>query len=338
MKYFVSVIYVLFCLSVRAQQVIRYTPLDFSHLFTLNRTPVLTIRPGDTVETETVDALGFDQHGIKRTRGGNPLTGPFYIENAAAGDVLAVTLTKVALNRPYSYTSEYFASRSMTDSINKIFKRKGHLVKWKLDLKKGLAWPDSTTVPYPNLVNFTVPLHPFPGCIGVAPGNKKNEVLSFFQGSYGGNLDYRGIAQGATLYLPVFHDGGYLYLGDGHAVQGDGEIAGNALETSMDIEFTVRIIKKEVLHLAFPRAEDSTWIMAIGVDKKMDKAIKIAGAGLLDWLQQDYHLSLEEATQVMSTTIEYTVAEIADPAIVMVAKIKKERLKGLQQPAASIVQ
>ncbi len=105
---------------------------------------------------------------------------------------------------------------------------------------------------YEHLDSFKVPLRPFLGCIGVAPSNKKNEILSFFQGDFGGNLDCSFVTQSATVYLPVFHDGAYLYIGDGHAVQGDGEIAGNALETSLDISFTVKVIKKDLLQLTSP--------------------------------------------------------------------------------------
>ena len=134
-----------------------------------------------------------------------------------------------------------------------------------------------------------------------------------------------------TVYLPVFNYGAYLYVGDGHAVQGDGEIAGNALETSLDIEFTVKVIKKDSLKVIYPRIEDSIYIMAVGLDKSLDNALKIATAGLLDWLQADYHLSLQEATQVMSTSIEYSIAEIADRDVEIVAKIPKQILRGLKK-------
>jgi acetamidase/formamidase len=306
-----------------------FTPNTFSNSFSLNVNPVLQINTGDTVQTETIDALGHDKNGVKRQRGGNPLTGPFYIANSKEGDVLKITLTRVSLNRNYAYTTESFVSRSLPDSITKQFK-KPHLVKWKLDVENGFALPDSSYTVYNNLVNFKVPLNPFLGCIGVAPKNKKNEILSFFQGDFGGNLDFSKISQHATIYLPVLHDGGYFYVGDGHAVQGDGEIAGNALETSLDIEFRVELIKSEVLQIRSPRVEDSTYIMAIGSAKTLDKAIKIATLNLLEWLRQDYRLTLQEATQVMSTTIEYTIAEIADPKVIVVAKMKKQILKQLK--------
>lgn len=308
-------------------RLIHFTPTSFSNKFSLNIPPVLTIRSGDTVHTETIDAGGHDKNGVKRQKGGNPLTGPFYVDNASAGDVLAVTFTKVSLNRSSAYTTESFVSRSLPKSIAEQFK-KPRIIRWKLDRENGFASLDTA---YEHLQFFKVPLKPFLGCIGVAPLSKKNEVLSFFPGTFGGNMDFSGITESATVYLPVFHDGAFLYMGDGHAAQGDGEIAGNALETSMDVEFTVKVIKNTEHTLVYPRVEDATYLMAIGTDKSLDNAIKIATAGLLDWLQTDYQLSLGEATQVMSTSIEYTIAEIADPEVEIVAKIKKEKLQGLKK-------
>ena len=316
--------------SAHQPTLIKFVPVSFSNKFSLNVAPALRIHSGDTVSTETIDAMGRDKNGIKRQAGGNPLTGPFIIEGAKTGDVLKVELIKVSLNRNYALTSESFVSRSLADSITKLFK-KSHLVKWKLDIENGIGYPDSSFTPYPNLKDFKVTLNPFLGCIGVAPLNKRNEILSFFQGSFGGNLDFSRTGSGSTVYLPVFHDGGYFYIGDGHAVQGDGEIAGNALETSLDVDFTIRLIKSNVLQLKNPRVEDSTYIMATGSGETLDKAIKVATSGLLDWLQKDYHLSLHEATQVMSTTMEYTIAEIADPEVIVVAKMKKQILKSLKK-------
>jgi amidase len=307
-----------------------FTPLSFSNKFSLNIPVVLTIRSGDTVSTETIDALGYDKNGLRRNKGGNPLTGPFYIENAKAGDVLQITLTKVSLNRPYAYTTQNFVARSMPDSITKQFK-KPHLVKWKLDIKNQTGWPDSSGEVYQHLQHFKIPLKPFLGCIGVAPDGAKNEILSFFQGTFGGNMDFTGICESSVIYLPVFHDGGYFYIGDGHAMQGEGEIAGNALETSLDVEFTIKLIKKEQLQLTTPRVEDIDYIISIGSSDKLENAMKIANADMLVWLQKDYQLSIGEGTQVMSTAIEYRIAEIADPDVIVIAKIKKEILGQLKK-------
>jgi len=304
-----------------------FTPVTFSNLFSLNREPALRIRSGDTVSTETIDAMGHDKNGVKRQKGGNPLTGPFYVENCLAGDILQVALLDISLNRTSAYTTEAFVSRSVPDSISSQFK-KPHLVKWKLDIENLLGWPDSSFNPYNQLKHFKVPLKPFLGCIGVAPLNGKNEILSFFQGDFGGNLDYSSISTSSIVYLPVLHDGAYLYLGDGHAVQGDGEIAGNALETSLNLVFTVRVIKSG-RQLTNPRVEDSSYIMSLGIADKLDKALKMATADLLVWIQKDYQLSIGEATQVLSTGIQYRIAEIADPQVIVVANLKKGLLKSL---------
>jgi len=332
MKFFFVILFLSTTVLVKCQNTsstrLHFSPTSFSNSFTLNREPVLKIRSGDTVSTETIDAGGFDKKGVRRQKPGNPLTGPFYIENCSAGDVVAVTITRLALNRATAFTTESFVSRALPITITNEFKKKLTLVKWKLDTLAGFGTIDT---PYEHLNNFKVPLKPFLGCIGVAPSNKKNEILSFFQGAFGGNMDFEGVTQHATVYVPVFHEGAYLYLGDGHALQGHGEIAGNALETSLDVEFSVRVIKKEVLSLNYPRVEDSIYLMTTGFDKSLDEALKVATSGLLEWLQQDYHLSLQEASQVMSTSIEYSIAEIADPEVEVVAKIKKEVLKTLKK-------
>ena len=332
MKFFLLVLFLTFTILTKCQNGPatrrHFNPTSFSNSFSLNREPVLKIQSGDTVSTETIDAGGFDKNGVKRQKPGNPLTGPFYIADCAEGDALAVTITSLNLNRSTAFTSESFSSRAVPKTIAKEMKEFKR-VTWKLDTLAGFATVNDTS--YGHLQNFKVPLKPFLGCMGVAPSNKKNEILSFFQGAFGGNMDFEGVTRGATVYLPVFHEGAYFYIGDGHALQGHGEIAGNALETSLDVEFTVRVIKKEVLSLKYPRVEDSTYIMATGFEKSLDEALKIATNCLLEWLQQDYHLSLQEATQVMSTSIEYTIAEIADPEVEVVAKIKKETLKTLKK-------
>jgi acetamidase/formamidase len=331
MKIILSVVCFFISCMVQAQITpahITYIPASFSNSFSLNREPILKINSGDTISTETIDAGGYDKNEMKRQQGGNPLTGPFYINNTSPGDLIAVTITKLSLNRSTAFTTESFALRSMPKNIIRQMKKPRKVI-WELDTLNGTAILNDTL--YKHLQNFKIPLNPFLGCIGVAPSNKKNEVLSFFQGEYGGNLDFENITQTATIYLPVFHEGAYLYIGDGHAVQGHGEIAGNALETSLNVEFTVRVIKNQSASLSSPRVEDATYLMNFGIDKSIDDAVKKATYGLFSWLQNDYHISLQEASQIMSTCIEYFIPEIADPYVEVVAKIKKEFLNQLKK-------
>jgi acetamidase/formamidase len=143
-------------------------------------------------------------------------------------------------------------------------------------------------------------------------------------------MDFRKVTTGATIYLPVFHEGGLLYLGDGHAQQGDGEINGDALETSMDFAFVARVIKGHP-PIQFPRIEDDEHIVAMAMDKSLELALQNATFGLLEWIQNDYGLTAREASQVIGPLIEYRIPSIASPDLEIAAMIKKNYLTGLKR-------
>ncbi|MBD0332186.1 MAG: acetamidase/formamidase family protein [Chitinophagaceae bacterium] len=305
---------------------IEFHPTTFSSIFSPATKPALHVSPGDTVRTESVDADGFDKYGKKVTErnDGNPLTGPFYIEGASEGDILAITFIDISLNRTSAHSFEAFVPRSLPENIVNQFKDPHKLVDWELDLKNNTASPK---VKYEHLNNFSIPIKPFLGDVGIAP--KDSSISTDDSGPFGGNFDFSRLSTSSKLYLPVFNKGALLCLGDGHATQGDGEINLAALETSMKFAFTVQLIKNPKVQLAYPRIEDEMYLMAVGLDTTLDNALKIATKGLLDWLQQDYQLSLEEATLVMGSSIEYRIAEIADPKVEVVAMIRRNILKGL---------
>jgi acetamidase/formamidase len=144
-------------------------------------------------------------------------------------------------------------------------------------------------------------------------------------------MDFNEIVEGATLYLPVSVPGALLYMGDGHAAQGDGELNGNALETSMEVEFTVDVIPGK--HIEIPRVESATHIMAVGLGGSIDDAFRTATAGMAQWLTDEYKLTPSEVAQVLGTSAEYKVSEVADRNAGVVLKINKERLQTLT-PAA----
>jgi acetamidase/formamidase len=145
-------------------------------------------------------------------------------------------------------------------------------------------------------------------------------------------MDFNEIVEGATVYLPVSAPGGLLYVGDGHALQGDGELNGNALETSMDVEFTVDVIAGK--RIQGPRVESASHIMAMGLGGSLDDAFRGATANMAQWLTDEYKLTPSEVAQVLGTSSEYKVSEVADRNAGMVLKISKERLKSLT-PAAN---
>ena len=314
----------------RAKTIV-FVPDRFCNFFSSKTPPVLHISPGDIVRTESVDAEGIDKHGVKRATGSNPLTGPFYIEGAKPGDVIAVHLRKLKINRSWASGAKFFVPRSLPDSVLKKLPRAGAMnwdltAKWNIDPVLMLARPDS---PSENLRKFAVPVKPMLGCVGLAP--EGNEISTDDAGPFGGNMDFSLITKGATVYLPVFHPGGLLFVGDAHAMQGDGELNMAALEISMDIEFTVSVIPHQQMQLSYPRIEDSMYVMTVGLAEHLDDAFKIANAGMLHFLQNEYELTDVESAQVMGTSIEYQIPEITDPQVEVVAKIKKSRLSLLRK-------
>jgi len=207
-----------------------FQPTTFHRQFSASIPPVLHIWPGDTVHTTTVDAGGTDENGVTRVLGGNPETGPFYVETAVPGDVLVVRLTRVRLNRDWAISDDAVVSRAMDAELAVKMKDGGKPVRWKLDRQRGVATPE---VASERLKVFSVPVRPMLGCVAVAPGFGQAPAPTGDSGRFGGNMDFNEIVEGTTVYLPVGQPGALLYVGDGHAAQGDGELNGNALETSM---------------------------------------------------------------------------------------------------------
>jgi acetamidase/formamidase len=140
-------------------------------------------------------------------------------------------------------------------------------------------------------------------------------------------MDFNEIVDGATIYLPVSNPGALLYFGDGHAVEGDGELNGNALETSMDVELTVDVIAGKSIR--GPRVESATHIMAMGLGGSLEDAMRGATGSMAAWLNEDYKLTPSEVGQVLGSAAEYRISEVADRNAGIVLKINKERLKGL---------
>ena len=286
--------------QVRALRRHAYEPTEFPRVFSGAVAPVLRIEPGDTVATWCVDSSGFDAHGVQRCRGGDPETGPFYVDGALPGDTLAVTLTKIRPNRDTAVAGDRFAVSTITPAYVQTKRpERGRRVAWTLERNAGVA---RLSEPSPALENFTVPLCPMLGCIAVAPPTGTT-VTTHHLGSFGGNLDYNRVREGATVYLPVSQPGALLFLGDGHAAQGDAEPLGSALETSMDIEFTVNVIP--AAPLTMPRVEDDMCLMAMGIAGSLTDAFQLATTHLTEWLEQDYGLSVVEVASVLGPTVEY---------------------------------
>jgi amidase len=302
-----------------------FAPAEYQRSLSATVPRALTLFPGDTVHTTTVDAGGwgtgaFGAKGNKLSMGGNPLTGPFYVEGAVPGDVLVVRLHRVRLNRGWAFSGTslmdnaieagYAASRKPSDFDNK----------WTLDTTAGAA---RLTSPPPSLAGLRIPLRPFLGVVAVAPGDGV-APSSRESGQFGGNMEYNQLREGTTLYLPVTELGAYLYLGDGHAAQGDGELTGDAMETSMAITFTVDIQRWKFASV--PRAESAEHLMSIGIAGSLDDALRRATTDLARWLESDYRLTSNEAAVIMGFGVLYDIPDVVPGQFGVSARLPKSLL------------
>jgi len=302
-----------------------FEPTAFHRVFSSAIAPVLRINPGDTVRTTTVDAGGYDAKGVRRSMGGNPQTGPFYVEGAMPGDTLVVRLGRIRLNRDSAGSNNRIAPTAVQPGYYRDAKFDDNRgIGWKLDREAGVGMPDGSTE---RMKDFRVKLQPMLGCVGVAPSGDQ-AFFTGWPGPWGGNMDYSGVREGTTVYLPVYQEGALLFVGDGHALQGDGELNGNALETSMDVEFTVDLIRGQSTQ--GPRFEDDEYLMASGIAGSLQEAFQQATTELALWLERDYRLSANESNIVLGTSIRFEIAEVVNPQVHIVAKVSKAVLATLR--------
>ena len=281
--------------------------------------PALTIASGDSVITTTVDARGRDATGEQITERGNPQTGPFFVEGAERGDTLMVRFDRLAPNRRFGWSQTVIAENALDpDSI------KGTpepiLARWEIDLAAGTV---TLVEPETALGRLALPLEPMVGCFGVAPPGGQ-AISTATSSTHGGNMDYRGFREGVWVHFPVFVPGALLHVGDGHAIQGDGEIVGTGVEVSFDVQFTVRVAKGKAIH--WPRAENAEDIMTVGNARPLDQCVQHATTEMVRWLEADYALDARGAHTLLGQCARYDLGNVYDPAYTMVCRLGRRYL------------
>jgi acetamidase/formamidase len=323
----------------------------------VDRAPVLTIRSGDTVAVDTLSHSGATQdedpvaflgaRGVARDevlqdaidfwksrpgrprdgRAGHILTGPIYIEGAAPGDTLEIQVLDLTLRTPFGMNGSATPSGVLADGYPGTRPTDARpvgaprVIRTRTENGRGVA--DLT----PDLV---VPLRPFMGIMAVAPAppriGQPGITVEGVQstrppGPFGGNLDYKDLGTGSTLFLPVFHPGARFYVGDPHSVQGDGEVNGTAIEHSLAGRF--RFVLHKGKTLTGPRAETATHYVMMGIDLDLDRAMRLATAEVIDFLTREKGLSPADAYTLASIACDFHIAEAVDLTQVVVGKIPK---------------
>jgi len=300
----------------------RFSPTHY-HITIGSHEPVLRIAPGDTVITATVDSGGIDASGAAVAEHGNPQTGPFFIEGAEPGDTLIVHLDRITPSRAIGSTSTVVAP-NVVDPWEARHLPERTQAEWRIDVNQNTA---TLLTPETRLGRLTLPLAPMLGCFGVAPAGGE-AISTATSAQHGGNMDYRGFTAGVTAYFPVFVPGALFHLGDGHAVQGDGEIVGTGIEISMEVEFTVGLRKGR--RIGWPRGETAEHIFTVGNARPLDQALQHATTEMLRWLAEDYQLDATAASILLGQGVEYAVGNVFDPAYTMVCLLRKSLLHGLR--------
>jgi acetamidase/formamidase len=253
-------------------------------------------------EAKSVPDEKFEKHPLTSIPHANPLVGPYYIEGAGTEDSLAVHIHRVEPDRCLGRTGisaksiniqqKHFCISGDKD-FNAIVPHK--LFRWNIDMSQ-----KNVSINFEkSKKNIQIPVSPFLGCIAVAPRNGQF-IDCLAAGNYGGNIDVPMTVAGSIIYMPVFAKGAYLFLGDMHARQGDGEIIGGAIETSGIVEFSVSIIKSKPI--IWPRIENAECIGVITAAGSLEESIQIGYAELTLWLASEYGFDRWEALNLISQT------------------------------------
>jgi acetamidase/formamidase len=288
--------------------------------------PVARLRPKDILETNTLDCFGdaIRKPGdtLALVKGDNPLTGPFFVEGAEPGDTLVVKFLDLQLDSvqgvgAFAPGFGALSTTFYTPMLNAPIPERVYF--YPVDRAKNVAKFQAQDSSF----SVDIPLQPFLGCVGVAPPGGEAR-MSVTPGEWGGNIDSPEASPGHTLYLPVNVPGALLYVGDGHAAQGDGEVAGTGLEIAMRVRLQVDLIKGKATR--WPRFEDDQHLMALGAYRPLDDALRIAFTELVAWMRADYGISELDAYELLSKVATVRVSEMVDPNYVVIAKIHKRFL------------
>jgi amidase len=290
-------------------------------------TPVAHIKPGTILEANSLDCFGnaLQKPGdsFSLVKGDNPLTGPFYIEGAEPADTLVVHILDLQVDgkQGVGTFSPGFGAINATHYTPMLETKPLPEKIWFYPIDH--AERSATFQALDSNYKVKIPLHPFLGCIGVCPANGEARS-SIVPAEFGGNMDAPEASAGNTLYLPVNVPGALFYFGDGHAAMGDGEIAGSAIEVPMKVRLQFDLVKGK--RTGWPRFENEREIMAAGIYRPVDDAVRIAFTELVSWIHADYRLSELDAYELLSKVGKIHLTEMVDPNYVVIASIDKKYL------------
>lgn len=289
--------------------------------------PVLEVDSGDTVTVECLTGLpqdvpngGFQilpdllqvHQELTKGPGNHMMTGPIAVRNARIGDVLEVRIRDIQLRQDWAWNRLTPLGGALPEDfpVNR-------LVHFRLDAERMIGH-----LPWGGVL----PLRPFFGVVAVAPPKDWGRVTSVIPHKFGGNLDIKELVAGSTVYLPIFNDGALFSVGDGHAAQGDGEVAGGPFETAL--RGTFELVLRKDIKLSQPRAETPEHYITIGTDPDLDDAAKTALRDMIALIQEKAGLSREDAYILCSIAADLRVSQLVNTHKGIHALLAKTALNG----------
>lgn len=283
--------------------------------------PVLEIDPGDSVSVETMDCFEcrLDSEALRvsdvtREPFLNPVNGPIYVKGARPGDALAVRIESIAPRGPQPCGTTCLRSfmGGLASPYDALATPYPEFTRRLVVTGDGVVWNDRLTLPYRPFIGTIATAHPIFSVDTLAPGR------------HGGNMDLPDVCPGATLYLPVRAEGALLFLGDCHALQGDGELAGAAVEFPTTTDLRIDVVRDWPIE--WPLLENDRFIMATGSEKPLEEAVKVAYNNLIAWMVDKYGFNKWDAYFLVTQMGTVRVANIVDPVFTAGAGIEKRYL------------
>ena len=314
-----------------AQHTFMPTEKDYGYTFG-GKIPLVHLRSGDVLTTYTEDCFGGAVTTVDDLPSKvctfpylNPVTGPFFIEDAEPGDTLAVRFLSIVPARTIGVSSTFPHFGALTSTSHTAMLQpplEERVWPYDIDVEAGVVRYRARSSDY----TADLPLDPMHGTVGVAPGGFEARS-SLTCDSYGGNMDTPELRAGTTLYLGVNMHGAMLGLGDGHARQGQGEASGVAVEVAMNTTIAVEVIKG--VPTLWPRIESDTAIMSVGCARPLEDAFRISQHDLVGWTAELTGLDLLDAYQFVAQAGTAPVGNVCDPNYTMLAALPKPLLHGV---------
>jgi len=313
--------------SAQTPAIKRIVPDTFWNTLDHKHPVVARLKPGEVAFTRLLDAGARDYMNVLRAQPSNPMVGPIYIEGAEPGDAIAITFRKIRPSRGTAWSYYRLGYFSLTPAMveglypnsykaDLVRPGRSDLLIWDVDTVRGVV---KLREPVSARHKLEFPMEPMLGVVGVAPAGDFAPTSSPSR-EYGGNMDFNEIREGATLMLPVFHPGALLFMADGHAIMADGEPTGAGIETSVDVEFSVDVVKKA--NLSGPRVRTKDYIISVGSQAEfistLDRGVQLATSDMVRWLIEEFKMEPWAAHMLVSVKAEYEVVTVMGSAAIKI--------------------